>query len=93
MSDLEGLPRHVIERIEVHGEYLPHLNAFRLGSDGDLFLNHCDEPNLVDQGDEMFACRDIQVGEELHYNYRQTVVIGFDPDTQRRHDTTILKSA
>lgn len=93
VPELEGLPEHVIERIEAHGEYLPHLNAFRLGADGDFYLNHCDEPNLVDRGDEMFACRDIQAGEELHYNYRQTVVIAFDPDTGTRKQTSTLKPA
>lgn len=90
ITDLEGLPEHVIKRIEVHGEFLPHLTAFRLGSDGDLYLNHCDEPNLVDRGDEMFACRDIQAGEEMHYNYRQTIIVGFNPETGERHKISSL---
>jgi uncharacterized protein len=92
VSELTGLPEHVLERIEIHAEYLPHLNAFRLGADGDLFMNHCDDPNLVDRGDEMFASRDIQAGEELHYNYRQTVIIAFDPDTRTRNQTQASKS-
>ena len=84
-GDLVGLPRHVIERIEAHSEYLPERSAFRLSADGDYYLNHCDDPNLKDHEGEMFAQRDIQAGEELHYDYRQTVVVAFDPDTGLRH--------
>lgn len=83
--DIVGLPRHVIERIEAHSEYLPEQRAFRISTDGDYFLNHSDDPNLEDRDGDMFARRDIQAGEELHYDYRQTVVMAFDPNTGLRH--------
>lgn len=85
-AGIGALPDHVIERIETHGEYLPVQDAFRLGADGDHYMNHCDDPNLENRGDEMFARRDVQVGEELHYDYRETVVLAFDPDTKMRHN-------
>lgn len=93
ISDLKGLPNHVVKRVEMHGEFLPHLDSFRLGFDGAQFLNHCDEPDLVDRGDEMFATRDIIAGEELYCDYRQTLVMAFDPETGVRHKLPILRRA
>ena len=84
-SDLAGLPGHVIERIETHSEYLPKQDAFRMSADGDYYLNHSDDPNLENRGDNIFARRDIQAGEELHFDYRQTLVLSFDPDTKLPH--------
>lgn len=84
-GDLVGLPRHIIERIEAHSEYLPEFSASRMSADGDYYLNHSDDPNLEDIGGEMFARRDIQADEELQCDYRQTVVVAFDPDTGLRH--------
>ena len=85
VADLNGIPNHAIKCIEKHAEYLPQLNAVRIAADGAYFMNHSDDPNLDDQGDEMFALRDIQAGEELHSDYRQTLVLAFDPDTKSRH--------
>jgi SET domain-containing protein len=93
VSDLEGLPDHVITRLEAHSEYLPDRHALRVAVDGDYYMNHSDDPNLEDDGVFVFARRDIRAGEELLCNYRQTVVIAFDPDTRRRHHATFLKSA
>ena len=84
VSELAGLPDHVVERIHVHAEFLPQHDAFRLGADGDYYLNHCDDPNLEDRGDEMFARMDIQAGDELRYDYRETEVVSFNPDTKQR---------
>ena len=83
---LAGLPDHVIERIEAHSEYLPDRNSIRVAADGDYWMNHSDEPNLEDRGDVVFALRDIKAGEELLCDYRQTVVLAFDPDTKMRHN-------
>lgn len=93
VPDLEGLPPHVIERLEAHSEYLPDSNALRVAADGDYFMNHSDNPNLDDSGAFVIARRDIDTGEELVCDYRQTVVLGFDPNTRRRHDVPILKRA
>lgn len=78
--DLRDLPRHVVKLIEQHSEYLPDRNIFRLSADGCYFMNHSDQPNLRDEGDRMFANRDIQSGEEITCDYRITKVMSFDPD-------------
>lgn len=84
ISDLAGLPKHVIEHIEAHSEYLPKFNAIRISADGDFYMNHSNDPNLEDRGDEVFARRNIQPGEELLCDYRHALVLAFDPDTGLR---------
>lgn len=79
-KELHDLPPHVVSRIETHSEYLPAKNMFRLSADGGYYMNHSDDPNLTDQGDEMFASRDIQPGDELFCDYRIAKVMAFDPD-------------
>lgn len=91
--ELDGLPDHVIERIETHSEFLADRAVFRLSADGAYFMNHGDDPNLSDQGEEMFARRDIQHGDELLCDYRQTVVVAFDPDTRARHRNLSVRAA
>lgn len=80
LSECQSLPQPVITLIETHGEYLPERGLFRLAADGARFMNHSDQPNLRDEGDMMFAARDIQPGEELFCDYRITKVMSFDPD-------------
>ena len=84
-SDLAGLPGHVIERIEIHSEYLPDTDVFVISADGDYYMNHCDDPNLENRGGEKFAKRDIEAGEELHFDYHQTLELAFDLDIQLQH--------
>jgi uncharacterized protein len=81
-ADLEGLPEHVVESIKTHAEYLPSRDVFRLGGDGDYYMNHSDEPNVLDRGVSAFAARDICAGEELLCDYRTVRVAAFDPDEQ-----------
>lgn len=80
-SDFEGLPRHVLASIESRAEYLEEQGAFLTSLDGDQFTNHSDEPNTVKRGSEWFAAQDIYPGEELTCDYRQTLVLGYDPAT------------
>ena len=79
-SELGQLPRHVIMTIHKHGDFDELRNVFRLSADGTYYMNHSDDPNVEDRGDEMFACRDILAGEELLCDYRVTRVMAFDPD-------------
>lgn len=80
-SELHSLPPHVVALIQMHGEYLPKQGQFRLSADGAYYMNHSDNPNLVDAGDEMFAATDIQPGDELFCDYRIAKVMAFDPDS------------
>lgn len=61
-------------------EYFSDRKVFRLGNDGDIFMNHSDAPNLIDLGDTMIAARDISAGEELTCDYRHVHVAGYRPD-------------
>lgn len=78
--ELEDLPPHVVSLIETHSEFLPAKNIFRLSADGGYYMNHSDDPNLADQGDEMFASQNIHPGDELFCDYRIAKVMAFDPD-------------
>ncbi|TCM75897.1 SET domain-containing protein-lysine N-methyltransferase [Rhodovulum steppense] len=67
------------EAVRENAEYLSARGVFRLGNDGDIFMNHSDQPTLVDLGEEMRAVRDLGSGEELTCDYRMVNVLGFDP--------------
>lgn len=79
-ADLTNLPESVRRLVKRHGDYDPENRIFRLSADGVFYMNHADDPNLEDQGNEMFALRDIQIGEELYCDYRVSRVMAFDPD-------------
>jgi SET domain-containing protein len=87
---LVGLPEHVIARIKTHAEYFPAERHFILGTDGDYYMNHSDDPNLLDGGDKMFASRDISIGEELTCDYRIVKVATFDPDTHKTQHIRLI---
>ena len=60
-------------------EYFGDREIYRLGNDADIFMNHSDQPNLLDLGDTMIAARDIAAGEELTCDYRKVHVAGYRP--------------
>jgi len=68
------------ETVLENAEYHPDREVFVLGNDGDIFMNHSDDPNLIDMGDIMIAARDIQAGEEITCDYRKVMVLGFTPN-------------
>lgn len=77
LAELETLPAHTIEMIRTHAEYYPETSEFKLGADGDFFMNHSDDPNLENFGDFAVARRDIFVGDEITCDYRSTKVWAF----------------
>ena len=81
LQELASLPTHIRSLVMKHAEFLPKADAVRVAADGAYFMNHSDDPNIMDSGEEMFAKRDILPGEELLCDYRQTLVLAFDPDT------------
>ena len=78
-DDLKKLPAHVRGMVMNHAEYFPDRGVYRLGGDGDYFMNHSDTPNCVDAGNRMYAARDIAPGEEIVCDYRVVKVKAFDP--------------
>ena len=89
-AELEGLPRYVRSLIEARAEYLMEERAFLTSLDGDQFVNHSDNPNTEKNGAEWFAARDIYPGDEITCDYRQTLVLGYDPETGKPHNSLQL---
>ena len=58
-------------------EYFDDRKVYRLGNDADIFMNHSDEPTLLDLGDTLVAARDLSAGEELTCDYRTVHVVGY----------------
>lgn len=69
-----------------HAEFIEYLDVFRLGNDGDMFMNHSETPSLLDYGDEMKAARDLAAGSELTCDYFEVCVLGFD---EKRTQSTV----
>ncbi len=80
LADLHGLPAHTVDRVLQHAEFIEARQVFVLASDGDYYMNHADEPSLIDDGTLMFAARDLSAGAELTCDYRIVRVLGFHPD-------------
>ncbi|WP_223639731.1 SET domain-containing protein-lysine N-methyltransferase [Rhodobacter sp. TJ_12] len=76
-SALALFPEEAVETVLHHAEYIPHLQLFRLGNDGDMFMNHADRPSLIDCGEEMIAAADLEAGAELTCDYAHVCVLGY----------------
>ena len=72
-----------VEIVRRHAEYMPERHVFRLGNDGDIFMNHSDEPSLEDRGEDMLASRDLVPGDELTCDYRVVKVLDFELQLER----------
>lgn len=80
VSLLDRLPTEDVKIILSHAEYFENLGVFRLGNDGDMFMNHSKVPSLLDFGDEMRAARDLDAGAELTCDYSDVCVLAFLED-------------
>jgi len=67
------------EQVLHYACYEAHKRRFILSSDDDRFSNHSDDPNTIQDGDVMHACRDIFLDEEITCNYREVVMLNFRP--------------
>lgn len=76
---LDRFGRALRELVMDCAEYFDDREIYRLGNDADIFMNHSDEPNLLDLGDTMIAARDIAACEELTCDYRDVHVVGYRP--------------
>jgi SET domain-containing protein len=73
-AELEGLPDHLVDFIDVYSEYFPELGVLVLSGDNDRFTNHSDDPNtevVLPNGPEAHvrARRPIAAGEEITCDY------------------------
>jgi len=89
IEELLTMPDHVLRAFARHAWYVEERGSFIIGADGDYFMNHSDNPNLIDDGKFMFAARDIEPGEELTCDYGTVTVIEFDPDKGHAHSKNI----
>lgn len=85
IKDLLEMPDHVLRAFARHAWYIKERGTFIISADGDYFMNHSSKPNLIDNGQFMFAARDIEPGEELTCDYRVVTVLEYDPHTGRAH--------
>lgn len=85
VAESKKLLSHTRSRLQHHAEFLAERDAFLITWDGALFMNHSDQPTLVNRDGEMFAAQDICPGDELTCDYRQMLVLGFDPETGMPH--------
>lgn len=69
-EQMNALPAPAQRQARRYSYYDPARQVYILASDDSRFCNHADDPNLNDEGDRNCAVRDIQVGEELTWNYR-----------------------
>lgn len=77
---LQHLNEEDIMFVKTYSEYIPELDIFRLGNDGDIFMNHCECPTLTDCGETMTAARDLAAGAELTCDYGKINVLHFHCD-------------
>lgn len=89
IEDVLTMPDHVVRIFARHACYVDVKRTFIIGADGDYFMNHSPDPNLIDDGEFMHAARDIMPGEELTCDYGVVKVIEFNPSNGRAHAKNI----
>jgi len=61
---------HPVARAKIkHHSYINKDGLIILSFDGAQYINHSDDPNLMDQDYNCYALRDIEAGEEITANY------------------------
>ena len=85
-STVEMLPPPAQQQISHYAEYFAEQRLFMLSGDDDRFMNHSDTPNTRQQNDGashsvVYAARDISAGEEITCDYREVVMLGFQPES------------
>ena len=66
--------------VKTHAEYMAKRNTYILGNDGDIYMNHSDNPNLIDKENYMIAGENISKGDEITCDYRTVKVLNFVPN-------------
>jgi uncharacterized protein len=78
-DEINQLSAAAREQVLHYACYEARQRRFVLSSDDDRFSNHSDNPNTVQDGDTMFACRDIVCGEEITCSYHEVIMLNYRP--------------
>jgi len=76
-SEVDKLPDAPRERFLNYAYFFEENNSYFLDFDDERFVNHSDEPNVGpkpsgwEELGEMYALRDIQIGEEITEDYKE----------------------
>ena len=87
VSSVEILSPSAQQQLRHYAEYVAAQRLFVLSGDDDRFTNHSDTPNTrrrdVDgqRYQVVYATRDILAGEEITCDYREVVMLGFQPES------------
>ncbi len=76
------LPSHAQQWVRRHSEFFPTDNCFVLAGDGNIFMNHSFDANLLWDFHDGYAFRDIAIGEEVTCDYRFVKTLDFEPELQ-----------
>ncbi len=85
-SSVEMLSPPAQQQLVHYAPYFAEQRLFVLSGDDDRFTNHSDIPNTRQQNNGTpypvaYAARDIFTGEEITCNYREWVMLGFQPES------------
>lgn len=84
-SSVEMLSPPAQQQLRHYAEYVAAQRLFVLSGDDDRFTNHSDTPNTrrrdVYGRQVVYAARDILAGEEITCDYREVVMLGFQPES------------
>ncbi len=84
-SSVETLSPPAQQQLRHYAEYVAEQRLFVLSGDDDRFTNHSDTPNTrrrdVDGRQVVYAACDILAGEEITCDYREVVMLGFQPES------------
>ena len=87
-SSLEMLSSPAQQQLLHYAEYVAAQRLFILSGDDDRFTNHSDAPNTCRRDVDgqrypvVYATRDILAGEEITCDYREVVMLGYQPENE-----------
>ena len=70
LQEFEILSPHEKQEWNKHGFYDTRDGLIKCETDDGIYINHGENPNVIDIGDTMIASTDIKIGEELTVDYR-----------------------
>ena len=75
IDDLGTLPAHIQHWVKERAHLSEKYGGMIIGCDGDLFMNHSENPNMTADDGDCYAIRDIAANEEVTCDYRLCTVM------------------